>query len=204
MGADGGAGEGGKVGGVDDVAGGGKGGVFFAGAVAAFAADAGFEEGLGGRSGLEAAGVALEARGFDEAGEFEVGAVFVAGGDVPFLGFGVVGEGGLEELVGFAEEVAATDVAGAEEPFELAGGGGELEFEGGGDGGVGGGGVGEGFFGVGGGGTAGGLGHAGGGVLAGDGGVAAGAGGVTGFGEGGEGDGEEKKKTGCHRIFILI
>ena len=190
LGADGGAGDGGEFGGVDDVAGGGEGDVFFAGAVAAFAADAGFEEGLGRGGGLEAARVALEAGGFDEAGEFEVGAVFVAGGDVPFLGLGVVGEGGLEELVGFAEEVAAADVAGAEEPFELAGGVGELELEGGGDGGVGGGGAGERFYEVGGGGAAGGLGHAGGGVLAGDFGVAAGAGGVTGFGEGGEGEGE--------------
>jgi len=71
--------------------------------VAAFATDAGFEEGLGGGGGLEAAGVALEAGGFDEAGEFEEGLVFVAGGDVPFLGLGVVRERRLEELAVFAK-----------------------------------------------------------------------------------------------------
>ena len=79
--------------------------------------------------------MAVETGGFDGTGEVEGAAALEAGGELPAGGGGIIRERGLEEAVVHAEEVTATDAAGAEEPFERTGAGdagafGELEEEG--------------------------------------------------------------------------
>lgn len=175
---------GGEFGGVNDVGFGGAGGVAFAGAVAAFAGDAGIGEGPGG------AGVALEAGRFDGAGELRIWLVLETRGSVPFLGRREIGQGCLKEQPGAAEEIAAADVAGADEVFQLPGGFAELKQEGRGDARVG-----EVFFERRLADAPTGLGHAGLRVLAGNGGVATGTDGVARIGKGGERADEEEQRT---------
>ena len=164
--------------------------VTFPGAVAAFAAYAALQKRFGRRCGLKPAGVALQAGRFDGAGHLQIGLVFVAGGDVPAVGDGVIRQGRLEELAGLAEEVAAADVAGAEEPLQLAGGAGDFQAVAGADVGMS-----ELLLNAGATGAAGGLRHGGLGVRLGDGGMAGGADGVPGIGQQRKGRGQEQPRA---------